>query len=77
MGFLKRLLIETKVFVLLVEGGNYFHIIERSRKATKEMVSSHVSACWLTNIVEKCSISVGMNDFYKTYHNGTKALFWS
>lgn len=62
MGFLKHLLIETKVFVLSSEGGKSFRIIERSRKVKKEMVLSHASVRWFANTMEECSLLKGRRE---------------
>lgn len=57
-----------------MEGGSYFCIIKRSRKANEEMVISQTRAQWLANIMEQCAISKGMKEFFMAYHNETKAL---
>lgn len=74
MGYSKPLLIETKVFVLALEGGSYFRIMGSSRKANKEMFFSQASACWLVNTVEECALSEGRKDFFKAYRIGTTIL---
>lgn len=75
MEFIERLLIETKVFVLSLEGGSWFCITERSGKTAKEMILSQSSAHWLANAVEECTLLEGSKNFYKPYRDGTKALF--
>lgn len=75
MGFLKHLPIETKVFVLSLEGAKCICIIERSRKVTKEMVLSCASAHWFANTLEECSLLVSKKDLCKTYQDGDKAIF--
>lgn len=63
------------MFVLSLEGGKSFCIIERSRKVTKEMVLSHASVRWFANTMEECSLSKGRREFCKMDHDGNKALF--
>lgn len=52
MDFLKHLLIEAKLFILLSMGLKYFYIIERSKKVTKDMVLSQASIQLINMLVE-------------------------
>lgn len=74
MGLMKQLLME-KIFALSLDGGNCIRITERSRKTTKEMVFSLSSARWMANTLEECSSLAGNKTFYKSYRDGSKALF--
>lgn len=70
MGLVKHLLIETKVFVLSLEGRKYIGIIERSRKLFKRMIFRHGNAHWLAITVEVCASSVERKNFGRTYWDG-------
>lgn len=63
---LKVVLIETKIFELLLEGGGCFiHIIERGRKVTRELILGLSTALWVAQSLEDCTRSNG-DEFIRT-----------
>lgn len=72
MGVSKQLLVDAKVFTLMVEA-NSIRITERSWKVTKEMILGMYMLNWFTKMLEHCSTGVD-REFYATSRDGGRSF---
>lgn len=74
MGLTKVVLIETKIFEILVKGGHFIHIIEQGGNVTKELILGLPTDLWVAQALEEYSRSNGDKEFIKTSNLGSSAF---